>query len=53
MEDENRLVSGFEKMGKTVVKVDRRPFQAAVAKDLVAPGAPLRKDVFDRLQAIT
>ena len=52
VDNENRLVSGFEKMGKTVVKVDRRPFQAAVAKELTAPNLPWSKDVFDRVQAI-
>jgi len=35
-----------------VVKVDRRPFQAAVAKELTAPNLPWSKDVFDRVQAI-
>jgi tripartite ATP-independent transporter DctP family solute receptor len=52
VDTEARLVGGFEKMGKTVVRVDRRPFQAAVAKELTAPGLPWSKDLFDRVQAI-
>ena len=52
VDNENRLVTGFEKMGKTVIKVDRKPFQAAVAKELTAPNLPWSKELFDRVQAI-
>ena len=49
---ENELVTGFEKRGKTVVKVDRGPFIQAVQKPLTAPDAPWSKELFDRVQAI-
>jgi tripartite ATP-independent transporter DctP family solute receptor len=58
IESEKRLEIEFAKRGKTVVKVDRGPFIAAVQKfyrdgKLPDGGAlPWPKDVYDRLQAI-
>lgn len=58
IEIEKRLESEFAKRGKTVVKVDRKPFIAAVQKyyqDGKLPnGQPLPwpKDVYQQLQAI-
>lgn len=49
---ENKLVSEFEKRGKTVTKVDRAPFAAAVRGPLTAPDAPWPRELFDRIQAI-
>ena len=50
--NEKRLVGGFEKLGKTVVKVDRAPFQAAAVKELTGPSATWPKDMVERIQAI-
>ena len=56
--NETRLETEFAKRGKTVVKVDRKPFMAAVQKyykdGKLPDGKPLPwpKDVYDRLQAI-
>lgn len=52
LDAENRLVSEFEKRGKTVNKVDRAPFAAAVRTALTAPDAPWPRELFDRVQAI-
>jgi TRAP-type C4-dicarboxylate transport system substrate-binding protein len=49
---ENKLVTDFEKRGKTVVKVDRGPFIQAVQKAVTAPDAPWPKELYDRVQAI-
>lgn len=55
---EKRLEADFAKRGKTVVKVDRKPFMAAVQKyyqeGKLPNGSPLPwpKDVYGRLQAI-
>jgi tripartite ATP-independent transporter DctP family solute receptor len=49
---EAKLVTDFEKRGKTVVKVDRGPFIKAVQKAVTAPDAPWPKDLYDRVQAI-
>ncbi len=55
---EKRLESDFAKRGKTVVKVDRKPFIAAVQKlyesGKLPNGQPLPwpKDVYQRLQAV-
>jgi len=49
---ENKLVSEFEKRGKTVNKVDRAPFAAAVRGPLTAADAPWPRELFDRIQAI-
>ena len=56
--NEKRLETEFAKRGKTVVKVDRKPFMVAVQKyykeGKLPDGKPLPwpKDVYDRLQAI-
>lgn len=56
--NEKRLETEFAKRGKTVVKVNRKPFMAAVQKyykqGKLPDGKPLPwpKDVYDRLQAI-
>ena len=58
IEKEKMLAVDFTKRGKTVVKVDRKPFIAAVQKyyqsgKLPDGGAlPWPKDVYDKLQAI-
>jgi tripartite ATP-independent transporter DctP family solute receptor len=52
LDAENRLVTDFEKRGKTVVKVDRAPFAAAVRGPLTAADAPWPRELFDRIQAI-
>ena len=49
---ENKLVAEFEKRGKTVNKVDRAPFAAAVRGPLTAADAPWPRELFDRIQAI-
>ena len=49
---ENRLVAEFEKKGKTVNKVDRAPFAAAVLPSLTAADAPWPKSLYERIQAI-
>ena len=49
---ENKLVSEFEKRGKTVNKVDRAPFAAAVRGPLTAADAPWPRELFERIQAI-
>jgi len=51
-EAENRLVSDFEKRGKTVVKVDRGPFIRAVQPSLTSPDAPWPRSLYDRVEAI-
>ncbi|MES2936119.1 MAG: sialic acid TRAP transporter substrate-binding protein SiaP [Pseudomonadota bacterium] len=52
LDAENRLVAEFEKRGKTVAKVDRAPFAAAVRGPLTAADAPWPRELFDRIQAI-
>jgi len=58
IDSEKKLVGEFEKRGKTVVRVDRKPFIAAVQKfyrDGKQPDGsalPWPKDVYDKLQAI-
>jgi tripartite ATP-independent transporter DctP family solute receptor len=58
VEIEKRLEGEFAKRGKTVVKVDRKPFMEAVQKHYQAgklpngAALPWPKDVYDRLQAI-
>ena len=49
---ENSLVAEFQKRGKTVNKVDRAPFAAAVRGPLTAADAPWPRELFDRIQAI-
>jgi TRAP-type C4-dicarboxylate transport system substrate-binding protein len=58
VDSEKKLVGEFEKRGKTVVRVDRKPFIAAVqkyykeGKQPDGSALPWGKDVFDKLQAI-
>jgi len=58
IEAEKKLTLDFAKRGKTVVKVDRKPFIAAVQKyykDGKQPDGnalPWPKDIYDKLQAI-
>jgi hypothetical protein len=42
----------MEKRGKTVVKVDRKPFRDATSKLHMGPDATWTKDQYDRLQAL-
>ena len=49
---EKKLGEEFEKRGKTVVKVDRKPFREATMKLHNGPDATWSRDVYDRLQAL-
>jgi tripartite ATP-independent transporter DctP family solute receptor len=49
---ESKLAADFEKRGKTVAKVDRKPFREAVMKLHNGPDATWPKDVYDKLQAL-
>jgi len=58
IESEKKLTTEFAKRGKTVVKVDRKPFIAAVqkyyneGKQPDGSALPWPKDIYDKLQAI-
>jgi TRAP-type C4-dicarboxylate transport system substrate-binding protein len=58
IESEKKLTVDFAKRGKTVVKVDRKPFIAAVQKYYIegkqpdGNALPWPKDIYDKLQAI-
>lgn len=52
LEAEHRLVTEFEKAGRTIVKVDRKPFMQAVQKAVTAPDAPWSKELYDRVEAL-
>jgi tripartite ATP-independent transporter DctP family solute receptor len=52
LESEHRLVTEFEKAGRTIVKVDRKPFMQAVQKAVTAPDAPWSKELYDRVEAL-
>ena len=52
VETEKKMTAEFEKKGKTVVKVDRKPFRDAVMKVHNGPDATWPKDVYDKLQAL-
>ena len=52
LDAETSLVAEFEKRGKTVNKVDRAPFAAAVKAPMTAADAPWSRDLYDRMQAI-
>jgi tripartite ATP-independent transporter DctP family solute receptor len=52
IEIEKRLATEFEKRGKTVVRVDRAPFRAAVVKLHNGPDATWDKATYDKLQAL-
>ena len=49
---ESKLAAEFEKRGKTVVRVDRKPFREAVMKLHNGPDATWSKAEYDRLQAL-
>jgi tripartite ATP-independent transporter DctP family solute receptor len=49
---EKKLGAEFEKRGKTVVKVDRKPFRDATMKLHNGPDATWSKDVYDKLQKL-
>jgi tripartite ATP-independent transporter DctP family solute receptor len=52
VEIEKKLGAEFEKRGKTVVKVDRKPFREAVVKLHNGPDATWDKATYDKLQAL-
>lgn len=52
VEIEKKLGAEFEKRGKTVVRVDRAPFRAAVVKLHNGPDATWDKATYDKLQAL-
>ena len=52
VEIEKKLGAEFEKRGKTVVKVDRKPFREATMKLHNGPDATWPRDVYDKLQAL-
>ena len=52
VETEKKMAAEFEKRGKTVVRVDRKPFRDATVKLHNGPDATWPKDIYDRLQAI-
>jgi tripartite ATP-independent transporter DctP family solute receptor len=52
VEIESKLAAEFEKRGKTVVRVDRKPFREAVMKLHNGPDATWSKAEYDRLQAL-
>ena len=52
VEIEKRMVGEMEKRGKTVVRVDRKPFRDATVKLHMGPDATWTKDQYDRLQAL-
>jgi tripartite ATP-independent transporter DctP family solute receptor len=49
---EQELVTGFEKLGATVNKVDRAPFREAAVKLHLSGDVPWTKEQYERLQAI-
>ena len=49
---EQKLGAEFVKRGKTVVKVDRKPFREATMKLHNGPDATWTKDTYDKLQAL-
>lgn len=49
---EKKMAAEFEKRGKTVVRVDRKPFRDATVKLHNGPDATWPKDVYDKLQGL-
>ena len=49
---EKKMSAEFEKRGKTVVRVDRKPFRDATMKLHNGPDATWPRDVYDKLQAL-
>ena len=52
IENEKKLGAEFEKRGKTVIKVDRKPFRDATVKLHNGPDATWDKATYDKLQAL-
>jgi tripartite ATP-independent transporter DctP family solute receptor len=52
VEIEKKMSAEFEKRGKTVTRVNRKPFRDAVMKLHNGPDATWPKDVYDKLQAL-
>ena len=52
VEIEKKMSAEFEKRGKTVARVNRKPFRDAVIKLHNGPDATWPKDVYDKLQAL-
>ena len=52
IENEKKLGAEFEKRGKTVIRVDRRPFREATVKLHNGPDATWDKATYDKLQAL-
>jgi len=52
VEIEKKMAAEFEKRGKTVVRVDRKPFRDATVKLHNGPDATWSRDVYDRLQKL-
>jgi len=49
---EKKMAAEFEKRGKTVTKVDRKPFRDATVKLHNGPDATWPKDVYDKVQKL-
>ena len=49
---EKKMSAEFEKRGKTVVRVDRKPFRESVVKMHNGPDATWTKDVYEKLQKL-
>jgi tripartite ATP-independent transporter DctP family solute receptor len=52
IEVEKKMGAEFEKRGKTVVKVDRKPFRDATMKLHNGPDATWPRDIYDKLQKL-
>jgi tripartite ATP-independent transporter DctP family solute receptor len=52
VESEKKMAAEFEKRGKTVVRVNRKPFRDATVKLHNGSDATWTKDVYDRLQKL-
>jgi tripartite ATP-independent transporter DctP family solute receptor len=52
IEIEKRMSAEFEKRGKSVVRVDRKPFRDATTRLHNGPDATWPRDVYDRLQKL-
>ena len=52
LDAENKLADEFVKRGKTVNKVDRAPFAAAVRTQITAADAPWSRELFEKVQAL-
>jgi tripartite ATP-independent transporter DctP family solute receptor len=52
VDTEKKMAAEFEKRGKTVVRVDRKPFREATVKLHNGPDATWPKDVYDKLQKL-